>query len=335
MRGGAAINALPTPPPRWPRDWPDEFGIYSGDARRIPELANCSVGLVVTSPPYPKIPQWDGLFQDLGAREYRGMLGVLEAAWSECYRLLVPGGILAVVIGDALRSEGGEFRLWPNHAETLTAAERCGFRPLPYILWKKPTNKPNAFLGSGFLPPNAYVTLDCEFILLFRKGRLRRFPPHDRRRYGSRYSKAERDRWFSQLWTDIRGAPQRRPGGRSGAFPVELANRLIRMFSVEGDTVLDPFVGHRDDALGGGRARPGRRRRGVGPGGSSGVARGSGAPRIRSAPRGASYPPGSVTVGVGGVSGPARGARWAISSWITVQRYRRDVSLNRSMWSRR
>ncbi len=217
--------------------------IYSGDARRIPELANCSVGLVVTSPPYPKIPQWDVLFQDLGAREYREMLGVLEAAWSECYRLLVPGGILAVVIGDALRSEGGEFRLWPNHAETLTAAERCGFRPLPYILWKKPTNKPNAFLGSGFLPPNAYVTLDCEFILLFRKGRLRRFPPHDRRRYGSRYSKAERDRWFSQLWTDIRGAPQRRPGGRSGSFPVELANRLIRMFSVEGDTVLDPFVG--------------------------------------------------------------------------------------------
>ncbi len=214
-----------------------------GDARRIPDLADGSVGLVVTSPPYPMIPQWDALFRALGAREYREMLAVLEGAWKECHRTLLPGGILAVVVGDALRSEGGEFRLWPNHAETLTAAERVGFQPLPYLLWKKPTNKPNAFLGSGFLPPNAYVTLDCEFILLFRKAGLRRFPPHDPRRYASRYTRSERDRWFSQLWTDIRGVAQRRPGGRSGAFPAELPRRLVRMFSVEGDTVLDPFAG--------------------------------------------------------------------------------------------
>ena len=153
------------------------------------------------------------------------------------------GGILGVVIGDALRTEGGQFRLWPNHAETLTAAERAGFRPLPYLLWKKPTNKPNAFLGSGLLPPNAYVTLDCEFILLFRKDGLRHFPPHDPLRYASRYTRTERDRWFSQLWTDVRGVLQRRPGGRSGAFPPELPRRLVRMFSVEGDTVLDPFTG--------------------------------------------------------------------------------------------
>ncbi|MGA8664077.1 MAG: site-specific DNA-methyltransferase, partial [Thermoplasmata archaeon] len=217
--------------------------IFSGDARRIPELADGSVALVVTSPPYPMIPQWDALFRALGAQDYRAMLAVLEEAWRECHRLLLPGGILGVVIGDALRTEGGQFRLWPNHAETLTAAERAGFRPLPYLLWKKPTNKPNAFLGSGLLPPNAYVTLDCEFILLFRKDGLRHFPPHDPLRYASRYTRTERDRWFSQLWTDVRGVPQRRPGGRSGAFPPELPRRLVRMFSVEGDTVLDPFAG--------------------------------------------------------------------------------------------
>jgi modification methylase len=214
-----------------------------GDARRLPTVPNESVHLVVTSPPYPMIPQWDALFDALGAREYPAMLAVLEAAWAECHRTLVPGGLLAIVIGDALRSGDDGFRLWPNHAETLVSAERVGFRPLPYILWKKPTNKPNAFLGSGFLPPNAYVTLDCEFILLFRKGELRHFPPHDPPRRASRFSRAERDRWFSQVWGDVRGTPQRRSGGRTGAFPKEIPDRLIRMFSVVGDTVLDPFAG--------------------------------------------------------------------------------------------
>jgi DNA modification methylase len=155
----------------------------------------------------------------------------------------VPGGILAVNIGDALRSVEGEFRVWPNPAETLVSAARLGFVPLPYILWKKPTNRPNAFLGSGFLPPNAYVTLDCEHILLFRKGSLRRFPSHDPSRLASRFSRAERDRWFSQVWTDIRGVRQDSPSGRSAAFPTALAERIVRMFSVEGDTVLDPFAG--------------------------------------------------------------------------------------------
>ncbi len=189
------------------------------------------------------IPQWDGLFRALGATDYRGMLRVLSDAWAECHRVLVTGGILAVNIGDALRSDRGEFRLWPNPAETLVAASRLGFVPLPYILWKKPTNRPNAFLGSGFLPPNAYVTLDCEYVLLFRKGSLRRFPPHDAARLASRFSRPERDRWFSQVWTDIRGARQDSPLGRSAAFPPELAERLVRMFSVAGDTVLDPFAG--------------------------------------------------------------------------------------------
>jgi modification methylase len=217
--------------------------LIHGDARELRRVATGSVHLVVTSPPYPMIPQWDGLFQALGATDYAGMLRVLSEAWAECYRVLVPGGILAINIGDALRTDHGEFRLWSNPAETLVAASRLGFVPLPYILWKKPTNRPNAFLGSGFLPPNAYVTLDCEYVLLFRKGPLRRFPPHDTNRRASRFSRSERDRWFSQVWNDIRGVRQETPRGRSAAFPLELAERLVRMFSVVGDTVLDPFAG--------------------------------------------------------------------------------------------
>ena len=217
--------------------------LINGDARRLTTIADGSVHLVLTSPPYPMIPQWDGLFRALGAVDYPEMLRVLADAWAECHRVLVPGGILAVNIGDALRSVDGQFRVWPNPAETLVAATRLGFVPLPYILWKKPTNRPNAFLGSGFLPPNAYVTLDCEYVLLFRKGRLRRFASHDPARLASRFSRAERDRWFSQVWSDIRGVRQSSPRGRSGAFPLALAERLVRMFSVEGDTVLDPFAG--------------------------------------------------------------------------------------------
>ena len=202
-----------------------------------------SVALVVTSPPYPMIAQWDELFATWGATAFEAMHGQLDRVWAGCHRALVSGGILAVNVGDAVRTVHGEFRLWPNHARIVSAAERLGFRSLPYILWKKPTNKPNAFLGSGFLPPNAYVTLDCEFILLFRKGPLRRFPRGASARQASRYRKEERDLWFSQVWEGIRGRPQSHEGRRSGAFPPEIPRRLIRMFSVVGDAVLDPFAG--------------------------------------------------------------------------------------------
>ena len=219
------------------------MSVFLGDAGELSPVPSETVALIVTSPPYPMIAQWDETFRRQGARTFEQMHTLLEGAWAAAFRVLVRGGLLAVNIGDAVRSMDGDFRLWPNHAEVSRRATRQGFTPLPYLLWKKPTNKPNAFLGSGFLPPNAYVTIDCEFVLLFRKGRLRRFVPHDPERLLSRYTRAERDRWFSQVWTDVRGARQGSPGSRTGAFPSEIPRRLIRMFSVRGDTVLDPFAG--------------------------------------------------------------------------------------------
>jgi site-specific DNA-methyltransferase (cytosine-N4-specific) len=177
------------------------------------------------------------------------MHNYLSKVWEETYRVLVDGGMACINIGDATRTVNRKFQLYPNHSRITEICEKIGFTTLPYILWKKPTTKPKykgkgAFLGSGFLPPNAYVTLDCEFILLFRKGSLRKFPPHDQTRYASAFSKSQRDEWFSQIW-ELKGTRQTvsQLERRTAAYPDEIANRLIKMFSVKGETVLDPFLG--------------------------------------------------------------------------------------------
>lgn len=173
----------------------------------------------------------------------------LAQVWAETYRVLVGGGIACINIGDATRRINGKFQLFPNHSRITEICEKIGFTTLPYILWKKPTTKPmykgkGAFLGSGFLPPNAYVTLDCEFILLFRKGALRKFQPKDALRYESAFTKNQRDEWFSQIW-DLKGTRQTvsELERRTAAYPEEIAARLIRMFSIKDETVLDPFLG--------------------------------------------------------------------------------------------
>jgi site-specific DNA-methyltransferase (cytosine-N4-specific) len=245
-----------------------EHRIIIGNSQQMPELSDSSVQLVVTSPPYPMIKMWDNLFarmdqkiaqlwQELKAdcreetvmRIYESMHENLARVWREAYRALIDGGIACINVGDATRTINGKFRLFPNHSKIIEHCERIGFTTLPYVLWKKPTTKPKykgkgAFLGSGFLPPNAYVTLDCEFILIFRKGKLRQFAPHDQRRYESAFTKKQRDEWFSQIWT-LAAARQTesQTERRIAAFPEEIVNRLIRMFSVKGDTVLDPFIG--------------------------------------------------------------------------------------------
>ena len=242
--------------------------IILGDSTRMPELADDSVHLLLTSPPYPMIKMWDDhfkgvdpeiaeLWKELEAtnREeavkqiYDLMHQALARVWHEAYRVLVDGGIACINVGDATRTINGMFRLFPNHARIIEHCEKIGFRTLPYILWKKPTTKPkykgkNAFLGSGFLPPNAYVTIDCEFILIFRKGNIRKFPAHDRVRYESKFTKKQRDAWFTQIWT-VTGTKQTNSEleRRTASFPDEIASRLIRMFSVKGDTILDPFLG--------------------------------------------------------------------------------------------
>lgn len=226
-----------------------DYRVVIGDSRRMSEVSDESVALVVTSPPYPMVSMWDDFFQGESANSYDGMHNYLSQIWMELNRVLLPGGIACINIGDATRTKDGVFHLYPNHSRVIEAFERLGLVTLPYILWKKPTTKPRykgkgAFLGSGFLPTNAYVTLDMEYILIFRKGGPRAFPPKDPKRYKSKFTKKERDEWFSQVWT-VPGARQSRGDmvRRVAAFPEEIPRRLIRMFSIEGDLILDPFLG--------------------------------------------------------------------------------------------
>lgn len=234
--------------------------VHVGDARSLDELDDNSVELVVTSPPYPMIELWDDLFATfdpeieslLSAGEGRAafdrMHSVLAPVWTELERVLVDGGVACINVGDATRSIDGAFQVYENHVKITEAMVDRGFVPLPDVLWRKPTNSAAKFMGSGMLPPNAYVTLEHEHVLVFRNGDKRRsFEAHDPDRYESAYFWEERNRWFTDVWTDLRGELQELPDDelrdRSAAFPFELPYRLINMYSAYGDTVFDPFWG--------------------------------------------------------------------------------------------
>ncbi|MDQ2051338.1 site-specific DNA-methyltransferase [Natronolimnohabitans sp. A-GB9] len=234
--------------------------VFVGDSRELSGVDDASVELVVTSPPYPMIEMWDDLFTRLdpaigdaleagdGRAAFEAMHAQLDRVWDELERVLVDGGIACINIGDATRSVDDSFRVYANHARILEAFESRGFDPLPDILWRKPANSAAKFMGSGMIPPNAYVTLEHEYVLVFRKGgESRSFEPGADRRYEAAYFWEERNRWFSDVWTDVQGELQALEGAdlrdRSAAYPLEIPYRLICMYSAYGDTVLDPFWG--------------------------------------------------------------------------------------------
>lgn len=235
--------------------------VHLRDSRNLEFLAEGSVHLVLTSPPYPMIGMWDETFAALspaaakalarsdGRAAFEAMHRALQPVWREACRVLAPGGFACINIGDATRTVGGDFMLYPNHARILTCLMEIGMTPLPAILWRKQTNAPNKFMGSGMYPAGAYVTLEHEYILVLRKAAKREFQTmaEKQRRRESAIFWEERNDWYSDVWMALKGTRQRLLGesarSRSGAFPFELAYRLINMFSVKQDVVLDPFLG--------------------------------------------------------------------------------------------
>lgn len=234
--------------------------IYMGAAQSMSMVSDNSVELVVTSPPYPMIEMWDKILGEQNPdianalqagrpdSAFEFMHGELDQVWDEIARVLIPGGIVCINIGDATRTINGNFALYSNHARIISYFTTHGFINLPNIIWRKQTNAPNKFMGSGMLPAGAYVTLEHEWILIFRKGGKREFKSatDKQKRRESSFFWEERNVWFSDLWDNIKGTKQKiaaESRDRSAAYPLEIPYRLINMYSLQGDTVLDPFLG--------------------------------------------------------------------------------------------
>jgi DNA modification methylase len=244
----------------------------TADARHLDFIEDNCIDLVVTSPPYPMISMWDRLFREMnpgigqaldegdGQTAFTLMHEELNKAWAELARIVRPGGFICINIGDAVRTVAGTFRLYPNHIKIEDFFMRHGLDILPRIIWRKTTNAPTKFMGSGVLPAGAYVTLEHEYILIFRQAGKRLFTSETdkARRRRSALFWEERNSWYADLW-DVGGARQEMnhtaftgpppPAGntpsrrRSAAFPFDVAYRLVGMYSLQGDRVLDPFLG--------------------------------------------------------------------------------------------
>jgi mthZ len=233
---------------------------YFQPAQSMVNLDDQSIDLVVTSPPYPMIEMWDSILGQQNAeittalaekqpkKAFELMHQVLDLVWSECFRVLKEGSFLCINIGDATRTIDGEFAVYNNSMRITQACETLGFTTLPCILWRKPTNAPNKFMGSGMLPCGAYVTLEHEWILIFRKGGKKKYTTTRSKanRRESSFFWEERNLWFSDLW-ELRGTKQKIQSPisrtRNASYPTEIPYRLMNMFSERGDTILDPFAG--------------------------------------------------------------------------------------------
>ncbi|MEL0100633.1 MAG: site-specific DNA-methyltransferase, partial [Euryarchaeota archaeon] len=229
---------------------------HFSDSTKMSQLIDGQINLTVTSPPYPMVEMWDEIFaktnpeiayllnEGEGWKAFEKMHNILDNVWAECYRVTSQGGFVCINIGDATRTIDGNFCLYTNRARIDTKMIQLGFTPLPSIIWHKVSNSPNSFLGSGTLPAGAYVTHGHEHILIYRKGRKREFKSDEEKlnRRKSAYFWEERNLWFSDVWTFTGKVQNLGKSGvreRSAAYPYELPFRLIAMYSVIGDTVLD------------------------------------------------------------------------------------------------
>ena len=227
---------------------PTKHVLVHGDAREMVGLGSGSVHLVVTSPPCWTLKRYENSLAQMGhIEDYDEFLHELSLVWQRCYDSLVPGGRLVCVVGDVClsrRQNEGRHTVVPLHASIQEQCRRIGFDNLAPIIWHKISNAAyEACGGGGFLgkpyEPNSVIKNDIEFILMLRKpGGYRK--PDAATKLLSVIGAANYQQWFQQIWTGLTGESTRH---HPAPYPVQLAERLIRMFSFVDDVVLDPFLG--------------------------------------------------------------------------------------------
>lgn len=213
-----------------------------------------SVHLVVTSPPYWTLKKYNDCNGQLGdCQDYDEFIKSLKRVWKLCFKALVPGGRLVCVVGDVClsrRKNNGRHTVVPLHASIQEVCRKIGYDNLAPIIWYKIANAQfeasgnSTFLGKPY-EPNAVIKNDIEFILMQRKPGGYRSPSFLERAC-SVISDENHKAWFNQVWEGLTGASTR---NHPAPYPVELATRLIRMFSFVGDVVLDPFSGSGTTAI--------------------------------------------------------------------------------------
>jgi len=243
---------------RWPTPYDrTRHEMILGDARDLSFIPGESVHLVVTSPPYFNLKPYAS---DAGGRQlgrygdYDAFLDELDRVWRECARVLVPGGRVCCVIGDILipRRADGRHRVLPLPSDIQVRSRQNGLDNLTPILWFKIGNRTNEAGGgsSGYYgkpyQPGAIIKNDIEHIVMLRKPGGYRTTPMIQRAL-SMLQRDEMDAWMRPVWSDIRGASLRE--GHPAPFPVEIAERLIQLFSFAGDRILDPFAGSGSTAV--------------------------------------------------------------------------------------
>jgi modification methylase len=230
-------------------DVPTSHKMVNGDARTLKGIKDETCHLVLTSPPYWNLKKYADSDNQLGdIEDYADFISELNKVWKSSFRALVPGGRLICVVGDVCLSRkrnNGEHAVIPLHSSIQEACRKIGFTNLAPIIWHKISNakfeasgNSGSFLGKPY-EPNAVIKNDIEYILMFRKPGPYRSVSLDTRIL-SVISESNHKKWFNQIWQGVTGASTK---NHPAPYPIELAQRLIRMFSFVGDTVVDPFMG--------------------------------------------------------------------------------------------